>query len=160
MDEDEESLPSQAMLWQMRRQHQQRRWRCRRPSSCCAFQFISFALLFSVNKFYSIGHFIHFVAAVTTCTMYSEWIETFTLSTWQVLSSYLQFGWLVKHLILFSIKLLHFCTSVLTLLTPFVKIYSQLRCYMKHMSNEYYHGKKMTLPHAHIIRNSNLCTGE
>lgn len=81
-------------------------------------------LLFSVNKFYNIGHFIQFDAvagAVTAaachfvlklnrkhshCQRDKYYPVTYSLYT---------IGWLVKHHILFSIKLLHFSSSTLAL---------------------------------------------
>lgn len=143
--QSEESSPVRHphCLWQMRRR---RRWkRQRRPSSCCAFQFVSFVRsLFSVNKFNSIGHFIHSVAAaaVTTCYAFqlnrSIHIVNVT-STIQLLTACYASGSLVKHYILFTIKLLHF--SSFTALDQILVI-SMLR-----ETHEHYHGKTMTVPH-------------
>lgn len=163
--QSEENSPvhHQHCLWQMRRRRRrlkrQRRWkRQRRPSSCCAFQFASFVRsLFSVNKFRSIGHFIHSVAvtaaaaaAVATCYAFqlnrSIRIVNVT-STIQLLTVCQCKSCLASHFVYyqtFTFQLFHSASS--TALDQILAIS------MPHETYEHYHGKTMTVPHTELHR--------
>lgn len=100
-----------------------------RPSSCSAFQFVSRSL-FSVNKFHSIGHFIHLVAAAAAA--HSPLCYAFHLNGCihnVNVTNFIQLlvvciivqGRHFKHHILFTTKLLHFSSFNRSLLLPLIK---------------------------------------